>query len=138
MPDEPTTPDLEELTQRVSDAFGRRDVDAVMSAYAPNAVLESIVSGVFQDRAAIRGFVEDWIDAFEDYGVELQGFRDLGNGVTFGVAVERGRPTGSKLWLHGSYAYVSIWADGLVEHQAWYTDIDQARAAAERLAEQRG
>jgi hypothetical protein len=33
---------------------------------------------------------------------------------------------------------VANWADGLVERLTSYTDIDQAGAAAERLAQQRG
>jgi ketosteroid isomerase-like protein len=138
MSEESTTPDLEELLQRVSDALGRRDLDVVMKTYAPNAVFESVGMGVYEGHAAIRAFVEDWIGAFEDYGLEPQGFRDLGRGVTLFVAVQRGRLPGSKGWLHVSYACVAIWADGLIERQLWYADIEQARAAAERLAQERG
>ena len=58
--------------------------------------------------------------------------------MTIGVSVMRGRLPGTKGWLQVRYASVSIWADGLVERQAWYADIDQARAAAERLAQERG
>lgn len=36
------------------------------------------------------------------------------------------------------YATVSTWPDGLIERMATYTEIDQARASAERLAEGRG
>jgi hypothetical protein len=33
---------------------------------------------------------------------------------------------------------VTLWTDGLIERSSIYTDIDEARAAAERLAEERG
>jgi hypothetical protein len=37
------------------------------------------------------------------------------------------------------YGGVAIWRDGLIERFTVYaTDIDQARAAAERLAQERG
>jgi hypothetical protein len=33
---------------------------------------------------------------------------------------------------------VGVWVDGLIERTTNYTDIDEARADAERLAEERG
>jgi ketosteroid isomerase-like protein len=39
MPEESTTPDLEELWRRLLDALNSRDFDAVMNFYAPDAVL---------------------------------------------------------------------------------------------------
>jgi ketosteroid isomerase-like protein len=38
MAEEPTTPDLEELSHRLIDAIDARDFDAVASFYAPDAV----------------------------------------------------------------------------------------------------
>jgi hypothetical protein len=58
--------------------------------------------------------------------------------VTFFVAFQRGTPTGSSGSVELGYATVSTWNDGLVERSTHYTDIDEARAAAERLAEERG
>jgi hypothetical protein len=37
-----------------------------------------------------------------------------------------------------SHATISASADGLIDWQTDYTDIDEAREAAERLAEERG
>ena len=64
----------------------------------------------------------------------------LGNGVAFAVAVQSARLAGSTGLVQGRYAAVSIWSDGLIERVTtyYYTDIDEARAAAERLAEERG
>jgi len=36
------------------------------------------------------------------------------------------------------YAAVGVWREGLIERVTSYRDIDEARAAAERLAESRG
>ena len=36
------------------------------------------------------------------------------------------------------YAIVAVWVEGLIVRIMNYTDIDEARGAAERLAESRG
>jgi hypothetical protein len=63
---------------------------------------------------------------------------DLGAGVSFAVVVMRGRPRGSTGWIRFRYASVGSWVDGLIERSTNYLDIDEARAAAERLARERG
>jgi hypothetical protein len=57
MPDESTTPDLVELVHRAFEAGGRRDIGALMSFYAPDAVcdMSPIGLGVYQNPRAIRG-----------------------------------------------------------------------------------
>ena len=63
---------------------------------------------------------------------------DLGSGVGFGVVMLKGRPVGSSGYVQLRYASVSEWVDGLIVRATFYIDIDEARAAAERLAESRG
>jgi ketosteroid isomerase-like protein len=121
------------------DAVNARDIDALMSLYAPDAVFEhSEVVGVFEGRATFRGSFDDWLDAYEEFRIEFEARRDLGNGVTFGVTVLRGRPGDSTGWIQGRFVSVVTWRDGLVERVTNYFDIDKARAAAERRAEERG
>jgi ketosteroid isomerase-like protein len=139
MPEESTTPDLVELAQRLEDAMrAGDDLDVVMSFYAPDAVwdLSSAGLGTFEGQAAIRGLYEDWRSSYEAFEAEWEELRDLGHGVTFSVVVNRGRPHGSAHWIELRYAAVQIWAGGLIERDMDYTDIDEARAAAERLAEE--
>jgi hypothetical protein len=117
----------------------RRDIDAAISIYAPNAVFEMRGTvGVLEGRAAIRCFLEDWLGAYDDFEQEVEERRDLGSGVTFGVIVQRGRPRGSTGWVQIRYGGVSTWVDGLIQRTALYGDLDEARTAAERLAEERG
>jgi ketosteroid isomerase-like protein len=142
MPKESTTPDLVELTRRFLDAANSRDLDTMMSFYAPDAVVNMTgeAFGTFEGRAAIRGFFEDWLGMYDDFQMAVEELRDLGNGVTFVVPTATGHPVGSSGELQIRFASVAIWTEGVVVRQATYnyTDIDQARAAAERLAEERG
>jgi len=46
MPEEPTTPDLVELTRQAINALNHRDFDAAMSYHAPDAVWDTSNTGV--------------------------------------------------------------------------------------------
>ena len=137
MPEESTTPDLEESSRRLREALSRGDLDAATAMYAPDAVWDVSLlglEGVFEGREAIRGFYEDWFGSYEDFEQVIEEARDLGSDVGLAVYLQRGRPAGSSRFVELRYAGVGIWRDGLIERLKLYTDVDQARAAAERLA----
>jgi ketosteroid isomerase-like protein len=138
MSEESTTPDLVELVRGHLAALERHDFDATTNLYAPDAVLTSHGIGAFEGRAAIRGFYEDWFTSYEDITAEIEGALDLDNGVGFFVTVLRGCHAGSSAPVRLRYASVITVDDGLIVRSTNYLDIDQARAAAERLAEERG
>jgi ketosteroid isomerase-like protein len=54
------------------------------------------------------------------------------------VLVQKGRPVRSSGEVQLRYGTVSVWEDGKIARITNYTDIDEARAAAERLAQERG
>ena len=139
MSDESTTPDLVERWQRAAEAAARRDFDAVMSVYAPDAVWDASLAGVgsFEGPTAIRSFLEDWIGAYEEYEYEQEEGHDLGSGVVFVVGRVDGRPIGSPGTVQERWAWTAVWAAGMVVRVVVNQDIDEARAAAERLAESR-
>ncbi len=138
MAEESTTPDLVKLMGEAVEAFNRGDVDALMSFFAADAVFESPVLGTsFEGAAAIRGFAEDWLGAFEEWAVELEEIVDMGNGIVFVVYGQEGRPVGSTGRARSRAVSVYEWADASVVRTKTYDDIDEARAAAERLAEER-
>lgn len=140
MPEEPTTPDLVELTRRAFQPTVSRDVDGIMSFYRPDAVWDLSTGGlgVFKGRAAIREFMEDWFRSYDRIETDLEEVVQLGSGVTFVVPVQKGRLAGSSAEVEVRYAAVIVWEDGLIESVTNYTDLDEARTAAERLAESRG
>ena len=137
MPKESTTPDLVELVNRVREAVNRRDFDAVESFYASDAVLRTAAQGgTFEGAAAIRGLFEEMASPHEEFHAEAEEITDLGHGVTFGVIMVTGRPGGSSGEVRFRFASVAIWTNGVIEQEMRDTSIAEARAAAERLAEE--
>ncbi len=140
MPEESTTPDLLELGRRVTDAISSGDFDLALSFYAPGAVwdMSPMGLGIYEDRAAIRAFFGDWRGSYEEYEITVEDERSLGDGVGFAVLFQNGRMAGSAGYVELCSAVVSEWTNGLITRTTTYGDIDEARAAAERLAESRG
>jgi ketosteroid isomerase-like protein len=89
-------------------------------------------------KAAIREFLQDWLANYEELWVEREEVLDLGHGLVFSVFLMRGRPVGGGGEARQRTACVTKWADSLIVRITFYTDIDKARAAAERLAQERG
>jgi hypothetical protein len=54
------------------------------------------------------------------------------------VVAQSGRPVGSNGKVHMRFASVIQWADYIVLRVMAYTEVDEARAAAQRLAGERG
>src|SRR6202140_968661 len=123
MPEESTTPDLEELIRRSIEV---EDMEAAVGFYAPNAVWDASPwgMGVFEGQAAVRGFFEDWRSSYSDIEWKAEEIRDLGNGVAFAVILQKGRVAGSSGSVQLRYGAVTEWVDGLIVRNTTYTDID--------------
>ena len=89
-----------------------------------------------EGRAAIRRFLEDWFRAWEELDFELEEVSDLGGGVVFAVVIQDGRPVGGDGRVRQREGWVYLWVGGSIARLTT-SEVDQARAAAERLAEQR-
>ena len=144
MSEESTTPDPDEALRRLVEALNRRDFDAALSLYTPDVVWELpplglavLAEGRLIGQEAIRKLWEDLTGSFEDYEFENEDFHYLGSGVTFGVLVQRSRPHGSDGFVESRFGVVATWRDGRIARATSYEDVDEARAAAERLAEER-
>jgi ketosteroid isomerase-like protein len=140
MSEESTTTDLAEHARRAYASFSRRDLDAVMRDYNHESVLDMSPAGlgISEGEAAIRGFLEEWLSAFEEFEFEPEQILGLGNGVVFAVARQNARSVGSTGYVQMRQGNVGIWVEGLVVRLTHYNDINEARPAAERLAESRG
>jgi ketosteroid isomerase-like protein len=138
MSEETTTPGPVELTRLAFEAANRRDIDTVMSFFAPDAVVAGQVWNLFEGRAAIRGFFDDWFGSFAELRFEVEEFVVLDDGVVLAVVNQEGRPVGVDGPVHQREGWAICWsADGLIVRLTTHADIDEARAAAERLAEER-
>ena len=141
MPEKSSTPDLVEPTRRAFEAANRRDLDAVISFFASDAVLEGRVGGD-RGRAAIRSMLEEWFGAYEELEFKLEDVRNVGNGVVFAVVVQEGALAGSAGYGHFRQreGWILVWIDDLIASLATHpeADIDAACRAAERLAAERG
>jgi ketosteroid isomerase-like protein len=138
--EESTTHGSFKSMRRTMVAYSRGDFDTQMSFYAPDAVLDMSARGlgVFEGLAAIRGFWEDYYRTFDDLKFELEQALDLGNGVIFAVVRQDARPVRSGARVQTREAWVSVWKGEVFMRGSSYGDIDEARAAAQRLAESGG
>ncbi len=142
MSEEPTTPDLIGVLQGMANAASEGDFATSDSFYAVDAVWDASRTGVgiFEGLPAIRRLFDDWRSGFEEWEIRLEELVDLSNGVIFTLVRQAGRPLGATGSVRQGEAWIWVWIEGLIVYVATYpdTDIDQARAAAERLAEGRG
>ena len=138
MSEESTTPDLVERWRQMAEAADRRDFDTTMGIYAPDAVWEVQPLGISHKGApAIRSFLEEWLGSYEDYEYDQEEGHNLGNGVVFVVSRLDAHPLGSPGRVEERWAFTVVWAAGVVVRVMARNDVDEARAAAERLAEAR-
>jgi len=131
-----TAPDPVELVRKQLEALDRGDLDGVMSSVAEDGVLDGRVDRI-EGRAAIRVFLEDWFRAYEELGFELEAVSHLGGGVVFAVVIQDGRLVGSDGHVRQREGWVYLYVGGSIARLTT-SDVDQARAAAEHLAQERG
>ena len=126
-----------DLVRRQLEALDRRDLDGVMNNVAEDTVLDGRFENFLEGRAAIRQFLEDWFRVWEELDFELEEVSDLGGGVVFAVVIQDGRPVGGDGRVRQREGWIYLWVGGSIARLTT-SEVDQARAAAERLAEQRG
>jgi hypothetical protein len=142
MADEPAAPEVVERTHSLFETLGRGDSGATLGFFRPDAVVDLTRDGVgrFEGATDIRGFAQEWLTTFEEWQFEVEEILDLGAGVVFARVIQRGRPVGVAGDVQQRNAWVVVWERDLVAQATGYhlADVDEARAAAERLAQERG
>lgn len=138
MTKESTTPDFVELVRKQVEALDRGDLDGVMSSVIEDGVLDGrAVGDFFEGRAAIRSFLGDWFRAYEELGFELEEVSHLGGGVVFAVVIQEGRLVGGEGRLRQREGWVYLCEGGSIARLT-ISDVDGARAASERVAQEQG
>ncbi len=141
MPDESTTPDLVEAIRAMFEAGDRRQaLDSVMSVLDPNVVMDlsRVGLGSYTGRAAVREFAADWWGSYEEFENKPEEITDLDKGVVLTLCHQTARPVGVSGQVERSDAYVFLFEAGACVRWTAYADIDEGRAAAERLTQERG
>ena len=140
MSQESKTHDLVELTRFAFAAASRRDLDTLMTFYASDAVLDFSDSGLgtYEGADAIRALFEDWFRSYAEYEVSADEILRLDENVILTINTQMARLPGSSGFVRLHDAYVFLFEDSLIVRWTAYRDIDEARAAAERLADERG
>jgi hypothetical protein len=95
-------------------------------------------SGHVQGSGSRSRSVRRLLGSYEEFKAEVEALPDVGNGVVFLVVRQEDRPVGSTGLVRLRMGWVAVFQAGMVERVTVYTDIDEGRAAAERLAEERG
>jgi uncharacterized protein (TIGR02246 family) len=137
MVDEGASPDLAEIMRQLAGAASRGDADDWADSFARDAVFLTGV-GRFEGRDAIRGYVEDFWRSYDEQSFAPDEVHDLGNGVAWFSAVVTPRLRGASAEVHLRFAVAVTHADGVLSRWTDYVTIEEARAAAERLAKERG
>jgi ketosteroid isomerase-like protein len=142
MSEESTTPDLVALTRRGYEALSAGDLDQALRLLTHDAVVDMTrtVGVVVHGRDALRAFQEDWLAGYDEVVPAAEEIVDAGNGVAFVRVLQTARPKGTAGHVTQRESNVSVTEDGRVVHMIVYpeSELDEARAAAERLAEERG
>ena len=135
-----TTPDLLELSRATVEADSYDEWSALAKRLlAPDIVWDlGGVLGSVRGLPAILAFVKEYWATWEDHHHYAEEVLDLGHGVMFWIVREHGRLKGSDAYVETRNAWVSVLVDGRMVRSTTYKDIDEGRAAAERLAASRG
>ena len=136
MSEESPTSDPVELVRKQVAALDRGDADGVLSRVAEDAVLDGRFE-VVEGRPAIRGFLAEWFKTYEELHFELEEVSHLGGGVVFAVVSQDGRLAGGDGHVRQREGWVYLCVGGSIARLDTL-EVDQGRAAAERLAQERG
>ena len=137
MTEESARSELVELVREQVEALNRGDLDGVMSDVTEDAVLDGRVE-VVEGRAAIRDFLDEWFRVYEELDFELEEVGHLGGGVVFAVVIQDGRLVGGDGHIRQREGWVYVCVGGSIARLTTRDGVDEARAAAERLAQERG
>jgi hypothetical protein len=94
MSEQPTTPDLEEMTRQAIESVATRDWGVAMSFYGPDSVwdMSELGLGTYHGVAAIRGVFQDWLGAYEKFEMAVEEVVALNDRLTLAVVHQDGQP----------------------------------------------
>jgi ketosteroid isomerase-like protein len=124
--------DRGELARTTFAAFNRRDIEAYLQAFAPDAEwwpLRSSTEGPYRGHDGIRAWLDDTAEMFDHFQVELEDVRQGDDvAVAFGRLSAKGRGSGAPVDV--AVAWVFRFVEDKVIWAKSYSDRDEALAEA--------
>jgi ketosteroid isomerase-like protein len=123
-----------EVVRRGFQAFADRGFDAMAEFWDPDIVWRAAEGaiddvGEMHGQVAVRRYMEDWIDTFDDYSVVVEELRDVGDDRVLSIQRVKGRAKLSGAETVLRYAVVSTVRDGKVVRVREYLSVEDALKA---------
>jgi uncharacterized protein len=120
-----------EVVRRGFQAFADRGFDAMAEFWDPDVVWRAAEGaiddvGEMHGQVAVRRYMEDWIDTFDDYSVVVEELRDVGDDRVLSIQRVKGRAKLSGAETVLRYAVVSTVRDGKVVRAREYLSVEEA------------
>ena len=125
------------LVRRYLQAFAGGGVDAIAQYWDPDVSWRAIEGapddvGEMHGTEALRGYVQEWVDMFEDFAVALEDIREVGDGRVIAVQRLSGRAKISGAETDFRYAAVYVVRGDKIVGGREYMTLDEALAAVGR------
>jgi ketosteroid isomerase-like protein len=124
-----------EIARDAAAAFNRGDLDAWLEYLTVDIDFRAAEGapddhGPIKGKEAMRAFVQDWLDTFDDLRVEPIELIDAGEDVVLAVNKFSGRAKLSGIETDLTYAELSTFRDGKIARSRQYFTRDEALEAA--------
>ena len=123
-----------EIVKRVIDAFNRRDVDGILACVNPDlewfpAMPVTFGGDAVRGRTGIEDYIREVSDTWEEYRVQGQDFRDIGEDRVLVLSRVEGRGAGSGGLVDTAMGQIFDFRDRKISRVSTYLDHGQALEA---------
>jgi ketosteroid isomerase-like protein len=123
-----------EVVRRALQAFADGGLDAMAEFWDPGIewrAAEGAIDdvGEMHGPVAVRRYIQDWLDTFDDPTVVVDELRDVGDGRVLAIQRMKGRAKLSGVAIDLRYAAISTVRDGKIVRGREYLSVEDALAA---------